>query len=166
MPQEHRRDLDWDALLAHLYDDVFYLALKLCRSRPQAEDLAQETLLRAWRYHHTLRDADSARSWLFTILRNENNRRFERYRVDLQDIDYSSARAARDSEPDRGAESHLLHRAIAELGERYREPLMMQVFGGYTGKEIAARLNLNGNTVMTRLFRARAELSRKLELES
>ena len=165
MPIENSRDLDWDALLAHLYDDVFYLALKLCRSRAQAEDLAQEALLRAWRYHHTLRDADSARSWLFAILRNENNRRFERYRVDLQDIEYVAASADRDSEPDRRAESHLLHRAIAELGERYREPLMMQVFGGYTGKEIAARLNLNGNTVMTRLFRARAQLSRKLERE-
>lgn len=166
MPIENSADLDWDALLAHLYDDVFYFALKLCRSRSQAEDLAQETLLRAWRYHHTLRDADSARSWLFTILRNENNRRFEQYRVDLQDIDCVSAKAGRDSEPDRRAESHLLHRAISELGERYREPLMMQVFGGYTGKEIAARLELNGNTVMTRLFRARAELSRKLELDS
>ncbi len=166
MPTENSRDLDWDALLAHLYDDVFFLALKLCRSRVQAEDLAQETLLRAWRYHHTLRDANSARSWLLTILRNENSRRFEQYRVDLQDIDFIVAKAARDSEPDRRAESHLLQRAIAELGERYREPLMMQVFGGYTGKEIAARLKLNGNTVMTRLFRARAQLSRKLELES
>ncbi len=166
MPIENSRELDWDALLAHLYDDVLYLALKLCRSRAQAEDLAQEALLRAWRYHHTLRDANSARSWLFTILRNENSRRFEQYRVDLQDIDYVVVRAGRDSEPDRCAESHLLHRAIAELGERYREPLMMQVFGGYTGKEIAARLNLNGNTVMTRLFRARAQLSRKLELDS
>lgn len=166
MPQETGRHLDWDALLAHLYDDVFYLALKLCRSRVQAEDLAQETLLRAWRYHHTLRDASSARSWLFTILRNENNRRFERFRADLQDIDFVVAKAARDSEPDRRAESHLLQRAIGELGEHYREPLMMHVFGGYTGKEIADRLNLNGNTVMTRLFRARAELCRKLELDS
>ncbi len=166
MPIENSGNLDWDDLLAHLYDDVFYLALKLCRSRAQAEDLAQETLLRAWRYHHTLRDAGSAKSWLFAILRNENSRRFGRYRTDLQDIDDIAARAARDSEPDRGAESHLLHRAIAELGEHYREPLMMQVFGGYTGKEIAARLNLNDNTVMTRLFRARAQLSRKLELET
>ena len=91
---------------------------------------------------------------------------FEQYGVDLQDIDFIVAKAARESEPDRRAESHLLHRAIAELGERYREPLMMQVFGGYTGKEIAARLKLNGNTVMTRLFRARAQLSRKLELGS
>ena len=166
MPQENIGDLDWDALLAHLYDDVLYLALKLCRSRAQAEDLAQDALLRAWRYHHTLRDASSAKSWLLTILRNENNRGFEGYRVEWQDIDFIATKAAGDSEPERRAESHLLQRAIAELGQQYREPLMMQIFGGYTSKEIAARLDLNGNTVMTRLFRAKAKLCRKLALES
>ena len=166
MPQENNRDLDWDALLTHLYDDVYYLALKLCRSRVQAEDLAQEAFLRAWRFHRSLRDASAAKSWLFAILKNENNRRFDRYRAEFYDLDHFAATAPHDCEPERRAESHLLQRAIAELGENYREPLMMQVFGGYTGKEISARLNLNGNTVMTRLFRARAKLHRKFELES
>ena len=165
-PQENNGDFDWNVLLADLYDDVLHFALKLCRSRTQAEDLAQEAFLRAWRFHHTLRDANVAKAWLFAILRNENNRHFERRRIHFHDLDQISATAALDSEPDRRAESHLLQRAIFELGEHYREPLIMQVFGGYTGKEIAARLNLNGNTVMTRLFRARAKLYRKFEPES
>lgn len=167
MPPTNSKDLDWNTFLASLYDDVFHLALKLCRSRVQAEDLAQEVFLRAWRFHHNLRDANSARAWLFTILKNENNRRFERrYRPESVDLDYIVAFAPHDSEPEHHAESHLLERAISELGEYYREPLMMQTYGGYSGKEISARLNLNGNTVMTRLFRARAKLCRKFELES
>ncbi len=167
MPPKNSKSLDWNALSAGLYDDVFRLAFKLCRSRVQAEDLAQEVFLRAWRFHHKLRDANSARAWLFAILKNENYRRFERrHRVELVDLDYIAAIAPRDFEPEHRAESHLLQRAISELGENYREPLMMQAYGGYSGKEISARLDLNGNTVMTRLFRARAKLYRKFELES
>ena len=167
MPPKNCSDLDWNALLAGLYDDVFRVALTLCRSRVQAEDLAQETFLRAWRFHNNLRDVDSVKAWLFAILRNENNRRFERrHRTESVDLDYIAATAPHDSEPEHGAESHLLQKAISELGEYYREPLMMQAYGGYSGKEIAARLNLNGNTVMTRLFRARAKLYRKFKLES
>ena len=167
MPPKNSKSLDWNALSAGLYDDVFHLAIKLCRSRVQAEDLAQEVFLRAWRFHHKLRDANSAKAWLFTILKNENYRRFERrHRAEMVDLDYITAIAPRESEPEHRAESHLLQRAVSELGENYREPLMMQAYGGYSGKEIAAMLDLNGNTVMTRLFRARAKLCRKFELES
>jgi len=164
--QGNNAELDWDALLSGLYNEVFHFALNLCQSRAQAEDLAQETFLRAWRFQHTLRKPDSIKAWLFTILRHENSRRFERYRFESQNIDDLDAAGAHYYEPDWSAESHLLQRAIAELGDCYRNPLILQVFGGYTGKEIAARLNLNNSTVGTRLFRARAELNRKLARNS
>lgn len=166
MSQGNKTELDWDSLLTSLYGDVFRRAFKLCRSKVLAEDLAQETFLRAWRYHHTLRDADSAKAWLFTILRNENNRRFARYRLEPQFIDEYSAADTRDREPDYRAERLLMQRAITELDATYSEPLILHVFGGYTGKEIAARLNLKNNTVMTRLFRARDKLNRKFQRKS
>jgi RNA polymerase sigma-70 factor (ECF subfamily) len=45
-----------------------------------------------------------------------------------------------------------------QLEKEYRDPLMLQVVGGFSGKEIAEILDLNNNTVMTRLFRARIKL--------
>jgi RNA polymerase sigma-70 factor (ECF subfamily) len=55
-----------------------------------------------------------------------------------------------------------LRRIMANLSEEYREPLMMQVLMGFSGEEIAEQLNLNKNTVMTRLFRARNQIKEAL----
>ena len=63
-----------------------------------------------------------------------------------------------ENEPDQRMDRRLLHEAIAKLEKDYREPLMLQVIGGFSGKEIAEILELNNNTVMTRLFRARGKL--------
>ena len=62
-------------------------------------------------------------------------------------------------------ENEMLRDKIAQLPEEYREPLVLQVLGGYSGEEIAKQLNLNKNTVMTRLFRARNQLKESLEDE-
>ena len=60
-------------------------------------------------------------------------------------------------------EQYLLHRLIMKLAPEYREPLVLQVMAGFNGDEIAKILNLNRNTVMTRLFRARNQLKEQLE---
>jgi RNA polymerase sigma-70 factor (ECF subfamily) len=60
----------------------------------------------------------------------------------------------------------LLHNAINRLDSDYREPLLLQVIGGFSGKEIAEILDLNNNTVMTRLFRARNKLKQEFELDA
>jgi len=52
---------------------------------------------------------------------------------------------------------------MGELEPEYRDPLLLQVIGGFSGDEIAKMLDLNNNTVMTRLFRARNKLKEKLE---
>ena len=167
MRQETRdTNLDWDALLSSLYDEIFRLAFTMCDSRPQAEDLAQETFLRAWRFQRTLRDATAVKQWLCRILRNENNRRFSRFRFEVHSIDILQQTSDRSHGPEQRAEAHLLQRAISELGDAYRKPLILHAYGGYTGKEIAARLNLKDGAVSTRLFRARAELHEKFSPES
>jgi RNA polymerase sigma-70 factor (ECF subfamily) len=52
---------------------------------------------------------------------------------------------------------------MAALSEEYREPLMLQIVFGYSGDEIAQQLDLNKNTVMTRLFRARNQVKEALD---
>jgi len=57
----------------------------------------------------------------------------------------------------------MVHKAMEDLEPEYRDPLLLQVIGGFSGDEIAKMLDLNNNTVMTRLFRARNKLKEKLE---
>nr|WP_136252107.1 sigma-70 family RNA polymerase sigma factor [Ningiella ruwaisensis] len=147
----------YEALVKALHADVFRYAVWLIKDRAIAEDVVQETFLRAWKSLDSLQDESAAKSWLITILRRENARRFERKQFDLVDIDDVSV-----SDPgassDGHAENRQLRKAIASLSDEYREPIVMQVLMGFNGDEIAKQLNLNKNTVMTRLFRARSQI--------
>lgn len=159
------RQQRYEALVTAYYNDIFRYAYWLGKSRQLAEDLTQETFMRAWRAFDSLQSQGAAKAWLFTILRRENARRFEKFRPELDDIeDHQGALPdTRANEPDQQMEMSLLHKAIAALEPEYREPLILQVMGGFSGEEIAAMLNLNNNTVMTRLFRARNKLRAVLD---
>ncbi|MFC4698832.1 sigma-70 family RNA polymerase sigma factor [Glaciecola siphonariae] len=147
----------YEALVKALHADVFRYAVWLIKDRSIAEDVVQETFLRAWKSLDSLQDEGAAKSWLITILRRENARRFERKQFDLVDIDDVSV-ADPVASSDGNVENRDLRRAIASLSDEYREPLVMQVIMGFSGDEIAEQLNLNKNTVMTRLFRARSQI--------
>ncbi|MBT8147845.1 MAG: sigma-70 family RNA polymerase sigma factor [Gammaproteobacteria bacterium] len=148
----------YESLVDAFYQDVFRYAYWICKSKPLAEDLAQETFLRAWRSLDSLQNDKAAKAWLFTILRRENARLYERFQPDLVDVEDQSLTETKTDEPDAAMERELLHSAIEQLESEYREPLLLQVVGGFSGKEIADMLDLNSNTVMTRLFRARSKL--------
>ncbi|MDO7657213.1 MAG: RNA polymerase subunit sigma, partial [OM182 bacterium] len=64
----------YEKLVASLYQDVYRYGFWLCKSQPLAEDLVQETFLRAWRSLDSLKNDNAAKAWLFTILRRENAR--------------------------------------------------------------------------------------------
>ena len=84
--------------------------------------------------------------------------RIRRYRPELVDVDDVSIAEVDREEPDQRMDRNLLYAAINRLEPEYRDPLLLQVIGGFSGKEIAQMLDLNSNTVMTRLFRARSKL--------
>lgn len=153
----------YEALVSEYYNDIFRYAYWLSKSRQVAEDITQETFLRAWRALDNLEKPGAAKAWLFTILRRENARRFEKYRPEADDIDDYSLPDSGKLEPDQLLERELIHKAMDELEPEYRDPLMLQVIGGFSGDEIAKMLDLNNNTVMTRLFRARNKLKEKLD---
>lgn len=156
----------YESLVTALYQDVYRYAYWLCKNQPLAQDLVQETFLRAWRSLDSLQNDKAVKAWLFTILRRENARLYERYRPDLVDIDDQSIAESDNEEPDNKMDRELLHNAINRLESDYREPLLLQVVGGFSGKEIADILGLNNNTVMTRLFRARSKLKQEFGLDA
>jgi len=147
----------YESLVAALYQDVYRYAYWICKNQPLAEDLVQETFLRAWRSLESLQNDKAAKAWLFTILRRENARLYERYRPELVDIEEQTIAERSANEPDH---------SINRLEPDYREPLLLQVLGGFSGKEIAEILDLNNNTVMTRLFRARSKLKQEFGLDT
>lgn len=151
----------YNSLVDNLYQDVYRYAFWLCKNQQLAEDLVQETFLRAWRSFDSLQNDKAAKAWLFTILRRENARLYERYRPELVDIENQVLPDVSDNEPDSKVERQMLYNAINKLDSDYRDPLLLQVIGGFSGKEIAEILDLNNNTVMTRLFRARSKLKQE-----
>lgn len=155
--------LRFTALVRAYSSDLFRYALWLCGNRAVAEDLVQESFARAWRALDSLQDERAAKGWLITILRRENARRFERLQPLLVHDDEVVLVDDHGPHAETQQENEWLRRRIAALPLEYREPLVLQVLLGYSGDEIAALLELNLNTVNTRLFRARAQLREMLE---
>jgi RNA polymerase sigma-70 factor, ECF subfamily len=153
----HRR-ARFQALCQSLRPDLLRFAFWLARDRALAEDVVQETMIRAWKAQDSLLDEGAAKPWFLTIIRREYARTFERKRFVTVDVEELIAKeepmlAAADDQ-----ELTELRAAIFKLPAEYREPLVMQVLMGYSTAEIAAELELSNAAVLTRLFRARKQL--------
>ncbi len=161
------REQRFEALCEPCRVDVFRFALWLSRSRPVAEEVVQETFLRAWRSLDSLKDGESARSWLLTIARREHARLYERKRHPTVNIDEltttesNSLAEKHERDPD---EVNDVREAIFALEPEHAEPLLLQVVMGYSTEEIAKLLGINEGAVSTRLFRARNRLRARLGL--
>ncbi|SDI52693.1 RNA polymerase sigma-70 factor, ECF subfamily [Ferrimonas sediminum] len=156
----------YESLVRALNTELYRYAYWLSGNPTVAEDLVQETFLRAWKALDSLKDDKAAKAWLITILRRENARRFERKQLDVSDIDDYQVADNHATSNEQLVDNALLRKHIAALAEDYREPLVLQVLHGFNGDEIAEIMGLNRNTVMTRLFRARNQLREKLEDKS
>ena len=156
---QHRFEMLARAQVPGLYRYAYWL----CRDRALAEDLVQETLLRAWRSLDSLREEAAARRWLITILRNEFMRELSKRRdtVAIDDMPLIDPAANVG-----GSDTDLfdVRRAMWKLTPEYREPLALQVLMGCTTQEIAEMLELTQGTVLTRLHRARNQLREHLGL--
>lgn len=149
-----RTQARFEKLVNAVSSDLYRYAFMLCRNRAMAEDLVQETFMRAWRFLDRLRDERKVKSWLMTTLRREFARQFERYQPIFDEVELEQIAGTQGIDP----EVLALRREIVKLPEKYREVLVLQVIGGYTGEEMAAMLELPRATVNTRLFRARQQL--------
>lgn len=155
----------YEQLVQLYHADIYRYGYWLCKDPDIAQDLVQETFLRAWKHLDSLLDAAAAKSWLITILRRENARRFERKQFDYDDAaEQDSLPDTEQSSAEQDCDTDKLRNYMAALPEEYREPLVMQVIGGFSSDEIASLLQLNVNTVNTRLFRARKLLREQLNI--
>ena len=149
----------FDALVRSLSGDLFRYGYWLCGDEALAHDLVQETFLRAWRALDHLRDTTAAKAWLITILRREHARLYERKVPQFADVDEIDIADERDSlTPEFAGEESVIRNAIRGLAAKYREPLLLQVLGGFSCDEIARELNITPAAVMTQVFRARQKL--------
>jgi len=155
--------------LVHL-DVLYQVALRWTRNRAEAEDVVQDTYLRAFRSFHRFAAGTNCRAWLFTIMRNELRRRFRKQarevlQEDPEDLDDVEARADAGvvgGNPEEEFLQSVLHgdvdRALNTLPHPFQEVVVLVDVGGLTYQEAAHVLGCPRGTVMSRLFRGRARL--------
>ncbi len=137
------------------------VAYRICSTRESAEDVVQESLLRAWRHLDRLKDPKAIKGWLFMILRNERNRAFRKLPPLGVDIDLE---ALASPQVDSDIDDLKLRCKVGALPEKYRTPLSLYAFEGYQINEISQTLGIKDATVKTRLFRAREKLRADIEV--
>ncbi|MBU8821750.1 sigma-70 family RNA polymerase sigma factor [Mycolicibacterium goodii] len=168
------------AMMRALYDEhataLWRYALRLTGDRARAEDIVQETLLRAWRHQPDLRTGGGAdgiagpdrspRAWLFTVARNMiiDERRSARFRneTDVPDPEQVADHATGD-QVDTALDRLLLSTALSQLSDDHRAVIRRAYYQGLTTGQIAAELQIPEGTVKSRLHYAVRALKLNLQ---
>ena len=158
------QDADW---LVN-FDGLYSYALALTRNHAEAEDLVQETYVRAMRAMGWLRAGSNLKAWLFTILRNVWLNQLRKRRTGPQFIGIEDCNGAADgiAEPSKDAldiymckmEAERVQGAIQKLSAESREIILLREYEELSYREIASVLDCPVGTVMSRLARARTKL--------
>ncbi|MEX0768022.1 MAG: RNA polymerase sigma factor [Microthrixaceae bacterium] len=161
-----RQDADetFEQLILPESEIMFRVALSLTRNRADAEDLVQESLLRAYKAIHTF-DGSYPRAWVLTIVRNTERNRHRRRRPELladPEIAEESGPATSSDEVELRAEHKELGGAIAQavsiLPANFQQVVQLVDIDGLTYQEAAELIEVPLGTVMSRLHRARRRL--------
>ena len=158
---------------------LFSTALRITRSRSDAEDLVQETYIKGWRSFHTFQEGTNLRAWLFRIMTNTyinkyNAKKRKGTEVELDDVEelflYKRLGSIDQSQLSSSAEDQMLElftddevkNALEELPEDFRVPVLLSDVDGFSYKEIAEMLEIPIGTVMSRLHRGRKAMQKML----
>jgi len=156
-------------VLPHL-DAAYNLARWLAGNDHDAQDVAQEASLRAFRYFGSFR-GDNPRAWLLSIVRNafytwlRKNRPEKTVEINDETLDIEDASANAETLNPQFADADAVRRAIAELPVEFREIVILREMEGFSYKEIADLAEVPIGTVMSRLARARKLLQKRLTAE-
>src|SRR5215213_5309559 len=156
------------AALEHI-DALYGYALALTRNMTEAEDLVQETYLRAASAAHRPEDAGNLKGWLFVIMRNAWLNQVRHKNSGPRFVDLETERPPLDQLQEnphvvylRKLEREQVQQAIESLPDAYREIVVLRDIEGFTYQEIATVLDCPAGTVMSRLGRARGKLRKIL----
>lgn len=172
-----REDFAQDAM--QYTPQLFSTALRMTRSRSDAEDLLQETFLKAWRAFDSFEPGTNLRAWLFRIMTNTfinqyNSKQRRPVESVLDDVEelflYKRLGSIDQSRLSQSAEDQMMSlftdtevkKALEELPEDFRLPVLLCDVDGFSYKEIADMLEIPIGTVMSRLHRGRKALHKLL----
>ena len=158
---------------------LFSTAMRMTRNRSDAEDLVQETFIKAWRSFATYQQGTNLRAWLFRIMTNTyinkyNAQQRKPTETELDDVEelflYKRLGAVDQSQLSQSAEDQMLSlftddevkKALEELPDQFRIPVLMSDVEGFSYKEIAEILEIPLGTVMSRLHRGRKSMQKML----
>jgi RNA polymerase sigma-70 factor (ECF subfamily) len=170
---------DFEAGVLAQLDSLYRTALRMTNNPQEAEDLVQETMLKAFRFAHTYQPGTNLRAWLFRIL---NTSAINRYRkqathptpTSLPEGEefylYNQIRDLSGQELSQGAEEEVLnqyldedvYKALNDLPPNFRMAVILADIEGLSYKEIAEALQIPIGTVMSRISRARRQLQKSL----
>jgi RNA polymerase sigma-70 factor, ECF subfamily len=167
MSPDSRAEQESAAGIEHI-DGLYGYALALTQNRADAEDLVQETYLRAIRAMGRLRDDSNVKGWLFTILRNIWLNELRQRRKTPESVDVESDETIGNLSDDNAENPHDVYvqelewrhvrRAMEQLPDEAREVIVLREWEQLSYQEMATVLDCPVGTVMSRLARARAKL--------
>jgi RNA polymerase sigma-70 factor (ECF subfamily) len=175
-PKKPSRDQFEREALVHL-DALYGLATRLTRNERDAEDLVQDTILRAYRFFDRFEQGTHCKAWLFKILHNSFINKYRRKVRDRElvsqlapaegagsTVSHEAAEAARDPERNilAGLLSEDVRRALDSLPEDFRVAVILSDLEELSYREIADVMECPIGTVMSRLFRGRRQLAETL----
>ena len=169
----------FEEFVEHFRSKIFQYSWLMCGQREDAEEVAQETLLRVFGSFSQLREPERVRPWVFRIAKNAClMKRRKSIFAPMQELSLDELGAGLNGEPrafEIGDSSSLpedellrselrvaLHRAVAELPETYRAVVLLRDLEELSTEETAQILDITSDAVKTRLHRARLDLRQKL----
>ena len=159
------RDVFPDAVIA-LIPMMRGYAMSLTRSRPEADDLVQDTLVRAWRFRAAYEPGTNLKAWLYKILRNIFYSNHARRRLVVQDVDGKlTAQLACTPDQEWQVEFGDLLRSLDRLTPDTRDALLLIVVAGLSYEEAAEVCGCATGTLKSRVSRARARLAELLDYD-
>lgn len=138
---------------------MFRLAFSIVMNREDAEDVVSETVYKAYSHLSELRNPKRIKSWIFQILVNESKTCIKK-RSRLELVEDTSLFLEEDGNKE---SSYDLLEFVYQLGDNFKEVIILYYFEEFRVKEIAKILNISEGTVKSRLSRARVELKRFIE---